>query len=265
MALTIQVIPVFKESVRVLLRIARTKPFVVLVPAVLVAVLNYFELQTLANGVGSGSIIPSVSKYLGQEVVGACILSVMAISIHRLVLLPPRDGYDGLFVQADHFACFAALASLATLLSNILIVQMALQTGGLIDIEHWPPIVSALPNVLSYGLPFCGLLLFSCLFPAIAIDAPGARLLNGVLDTRFDLHRIAALAVLCFVPGVVVSQFLSIILTLDALGPSNSWWLFVALKTIPHVMSVSLLAVAASLAFRCFANRLLDKSPHASR
>jgi hypothetical protein len=253
---TIRVVPVFLEAVRLLLRLARDNPAVLLAPAALLVAVNYLEFQVLSAGAEFPSRMTTVGKVIGLEIAGAIILAVMAIAIHRLALLPRAENFLGLFAPVGRMVQYTVLVVVAVVLSNLVIAQLAFDAFGFSDSGAWPAPFAALPQVLSYALPFGILVLCACLLPAIAIDAPGASFNNSFLDTRFHLHRIAALAAMCFLPGFVIGVVLFAYFASGAEWPPDHWKM-VMLKTVPKLVSASLLAAAASLCFRCYARRLL--------
>jgi hypothetical protein len=256
MTRTIRVLPVFIEAVRLMWRLTRDKPVIVLLPAALFAVCNYLEIQVLRADIEFTSMISKSGKIIGLEIAGAVILSVMAIAIHRLALLPRTENSLRVFAPVGRLMQYTALIVVAVVLSNLMIAQLALDAFGISNSEAWPPPLVALPQILSYAAPFGILVLCACLLPAIAIDAPGASFDNGFQDSRFHLHRIAALAAMCFLPGIVIGVLLFTFFVSGADWLPDHWKM-VALRTIPKIVSVSLLAAAASITFRCYARRLL--------
>ena len=139
MTRTIKVLPVFIEAVRLMWRLARDKPVIVLLPAVLFAVCNYLEIQVLRADIEFTSMISKSGKIIGLEIAGAVILSVMAIAIHRLALLPRTENSLRVFAPVGRLMQYTALIVVAVVLSNLMIAQLALDAFGISNSEAWPP------------------------------------------------------------------------------------------------------------------------------
>jgi hypothetical protein len=91
------------------------------------------------------------------------------------------------------------------------------------------------------------------LFPAVAIDAPGANLRNAVRDTHF--WRTVALALLIVLP-VLISLVPSILLYNFGEGFSRRWVLISVYDSAVTTLALAAAAALGSHLYRAWGNRL---------
>jgi hypothetical protein len=116
-----------------------------------------------------------------------------------------------------------------------------------LDFSPDEPLVSAivLGILLFVALAYMGLRL-AILFPAIAVDAPGATATNALADTKGHVLRIFLIFVLIYAPFVILS------LVIDSLFADDAQASAAAATFLSSVILASALPLAAVVTARIF-------------
>lgn len=146
------------------------------------------------------------------KMIGMIFLSLYSITVHRFVILgdvaahyPLAFGRRGWrFVTAGVLLTLLAIAPMLIGLPLILVVRYAAMLSGL----SWMLAAALVAAIIAVWVVLARL---SVLFPAIAIDAPGASWRNAFADTRgyaFRIFMTYAVGVLLFLLAVAIAMAL---------------------------------------------------------
>jgi hypothetical protein len=184
----------WSDTMRALTRMPATAAIAVL------CVLAHVVLAGLITrwiGAADGSALALLTSVL-LGVAWSFVVAPVYIAVHRFILLGETSGYwfapgtqrfrrfFGYMVALDLFMLLPSVVSL---------------TG------------SNSPSDIGFGLGVSIGVLLTCvrvtlLFPAVAVDAPGANLANAFADTAGNLWRIFAIGLLLSVPPFIISVLL---------------------------------------------------------
>ena len=92
------------------------------------------------------------------------------------------------------------------------------------------------------------------LFPAIAVDAPGANLGNAVRDTRF--FRALAISFVTFFPALVAGLLIEVLWEVTPVASKLGWFLYVLGIAAVSSLGFAALAAMSSHLYRAWADRL---------
>ena len=92
------------------------------------------------------------------------------------------------------------------------------------------------------------------LFPAIAVDAPGANLSNAVRDTRF--FRALAISFVTFFPALVAGLLIEVLWEVTPVASKLGWLLYVLGIAAVSSLGFAALASMSSHLYRAWADRL---------
>ena len=248
--------PVIETAViawRDALRAIEVMPVVAGVAFVLYLVMSLAILAINANPyalVGS-PWLPIIA--IGASIVQAVLLAPLAIAVHRFVLLGEKTNRYPLEPKSSRYLRFVGFAILIKILWLIPSTIQALIPGA----KDSP--------ALAAGLGIVVLVLFitviiivvrrAILFPAIAIDAPGATWSKAGLDTKGSSWRVAFIFVLTALPILVIDVPLYWLLLRPQAQPSTGSWLFFSvIAAVVGVPALSAFAAAASHIYRARAD-----------
>lgn len=170
------------------------------------------------------------------------------IAVHRLVILGERTTSYALAPSHPRFQQFFwlwAALSVATYLP-IAFTEMLSQTRGPATVSHLVAL-AAMPIVLVAVIVVT--LRLTIIFPAVAVDAPGATWANVMADTKGYVWRIFLFGLVASLPLIVPALLLG---ALVAFGTPTGSWIVSALSLIV----ISVLSVAALTLFIVVASRL---------
>lgn len=198
----------------------------------------------------------TASIVIVSAVFSAVLFAPLAIVTHRFVLLGettdryPLDPFSARYVR---FVGFAILFKLALVLPNTL---MSLQSQ-----VSQSPITIAVFSVATIVLTVAVSIVTVrriILFPAIAIDAPGATWNNARRDTKGSSWRVLFIFVCTALPNFVVSALIGVLLVLLPEFNSGVAWrvLFLLIGPVVGIPTISAFAAAASHIFRARADSL---------
>jgi hypothetical protein len=184
------------------------------------------------------------------------LLTPFLIAVHRFILLNQATGQYALAPQEPRFFRFFGWSLVITSLS---LLPAALQT--------WLGVLGS-PGVLTGILTFvimvlCFFLTFrlTILFPAIAIDAPGATAANAYADSKGNVWRIFFILFLSILPFVLFALglfFLGLISTSKDISPLRiAGQILTAIVGVPAYV---LFVAVASRLFQALGDRLNRRS-----
>jgi hypothetical protein len=196
--------------------------------------------------------LPVVS--LGSSIVQAVLLAPLAVAVHRFVLLGEITNRYPLDPGSSRYLRFVGFAILVKILW---LIPSTIQTLILGPAKDNP--------ALAAGLGILVLVLFitvviivvrrAILFPAIAIDAPGATWSNARLDTKGSSWRVAFIFVLTALPIMVIGGPLYwLVLGQQAQPSTGSWLFFSVIGAVVGVPALCAYAAAASHIYRARAD-----------
>ena len=176
------------------------------------------------------------------------------IAVHRLVILGERTTSYALAPSNPRFQLFFwwwAALSVVTYLPISLVETLA-QARGLT--AFYLIVLAGMPIVLVAIIIVT--LRLTIIFPAVAVDAPGATWRNVMADTKGHVWRIFLFSLVASLPLIVL------ILAFGALvgfrPPTGSWidsGLFILFNTVLGVVALTLFIVVASRLYMWIGNR----------
>ena len=217
---------------------------------------HYFAIVPDPVALAASGRLYTASIVIVSAVFSAVLFAPLAIVTHRFVLLGettdryPLDPFSARYVR---FVGFAILFKLALVLPNTL---MSLQSQ-----VSQSPITIAVFSVATIVLTVAVSIVTVrriILFPAIAIDAPGATWNNARRDTKGSSWRVLFIFVCTALPNLVVSALIGVLLVLLPEFNSGVAWrvLFLLIGPVVGIPTISAFAAAASHIFRARADSL---------
>lgn len=138
----------------------------------------------------------------GNETAEILLITPVLIGTHRFIILGETSPAYATAWRTDRFWRFAGLTmSLVGLLFISLIIPSLLLTR----VQPAPIALLAFVPVVSVVGVFVAMLWLSLMFPAIAVDAPHARIDNAIADIRGNVWRIFFVATIASLPLIATS------------------------------------------------------------
>jgi hypothetical protein len=193
--------------------------------------------------------VTTVSRALGMAVIEAFVTTPLLLAAHRLVILADTTSSPTTLVTRRFWRFFLLTAGiLALLYMPVLLARWARATDA-------ATMAVTVLGVIGSGAT--GLLL-SLLFPAIAVDAPGATIRNAVADLWGKVFSIFCSGLLAFLPVAVAALIMgriqdTLVEDADGLRARLTAAPFDGLMTVTTYV---LLVLVASHYFLARANRL---------
>ena len=223
----------------------------------------------LATSVASFAIIPDPyalvgSPWLpvvsiGSSIVQAVLLAPLAIAVHRFVLLGETTNRYPLEPGSSRYLRFVGFAILVKILWLIPSTIESLIPGA----ENNPAVTAGL-GIVVLALFITVIIIVvrrAILFPAIAIDAPGATWSKAGLDTKGISWRVAFIFFLTALPLLVIGGPLYWLLLTPQAQPSTASWLFFSvIGAVIGVPALCAFAAAASHIYRARADVMTRSS-----
>jgi hypothetical protein len=186
---------------------------------------------------------------LAQNAVEAFLLTPIVIAIHRLVILdkitPNYMGPIGEPIFGIFFAWLLALKILIGLPFDLL---------GVLQTFNWSPPASALAVALALIAAVGVSLRLTILFPALAVEAPGATPSHALADTKGHVLRLLALFFLALAPWLAAEIGGAPLLGRGAMITSSPLaMLALVMDGVLQTITLSLTAVIASHGFMALA------------
>jgi hypothetical protein len=248
--------PVIETAViawRDALRAIEVMPVVAGIAFVLVLVTSFASFAIIPNPyalVGS-PWLPIIS--IGASIVQAVLLAPLAIAVHRFVLLGEKTNRYPLEPKSSRYLRFVGFAILVKILWLIpsTIESLIPADSGLAGVVGIPAFVLVITVVII-------VVRRAILFPAIAIDAPGATWSKARLDTKGSSWRVAFVFVLTALPILVISglfAWLWFLLNPPPAQPSaGSFLFFSVIEAVIAIPALCAFAAAASHIYRARAD-----------
>jgi hypothetical protein len=243
----------------------------------------YYALRTnwlsalLATGILSIGLLAALiapklltTNPIGEEVVrlpiliGLCfLLTPFLLAIHRLVLLgEPATRYD-LKPSSPRFQLFFGWLSVSALIMSIpsFLAALIVPTGPVYYLGEPPAeLDSSIIVAAASVVAFLVMQRLFVLFPAIAVDAPGAIWQNAVSDTRGHLWFSLAVTILPFIPlrllGIAAASLLRFVTGTPGVLIASTLWLGVT-----SLVTLTLGSVIASRLYQLTGDRLNTTLP----
>jgi hypothetical protein len=193
---------------------------------------------------------------IGGSIVQAVLFAPLAIVVHRFVLLGETTNRYPLEPKSSrylHFVGFAILVKVLWVIPNT--IQNFPGTQDNPDLKSGLGIVAVVLTITVIIV----VVRRPILFPAIAIDAPGATWSKARLDTKGSSWRVAFIFVLTALPPLVINLLLYWLwrqLTAPTQPSTVSFLLFSVLETVVAVPTLCAFAAAASHIYRARADAM---------
>ena len=204
--------------------------------------------------------LPIVS--VGASVVQAALLAPLAIAVHRFVLLGENANRYPLEPKSSRYLRFVGFAILVKILWLIpSTIESLLPAARDID----PDVATGL-RIVAFVLVIAIVIILvrrAILFPAIAVDAPGATWSKARLDTMGSSWRVAFVFVLTALPILAINGLLAwfwLPLTPQAQLNSGSFLFFSAIEAVIAIAALCAYAAAASHIYRARADFMTVRS-----
>jgi hypothetical protein len=193
-----------------------------------------------------------------SSIVRGVLLAPLAIVVHRYVLLGeltdryPLDPFNARYVR---FTGFAVLVNVLWSLPGVI--------EGYLPYMQQTPGIGASLGIVSTAL-FVTIIIVVVrrviLFPAVAVDAPGATWSNARRDTKGSSWRVAFIMFFVALPAIIVVVVLYYIVLGAGLAHANQL-AFTVLRSLAAVPTLCAFAAAASHIFRARADNLAQPVP----
>jgi hypothetical protein len=238
---------------RDVVRAARAMPVLYLVAAIVLLAANVLDL------LGAPRLkdwpLGLLLMEIGVRVAESFLLTPFLIAIHRFILRDEVErGYPIRPLSARFERYFVWSLLLWLLMASVSLVVRPLTLGT-------PPLVGTAIELAATVIVVFVALRLSILFPAVAMDAPGASGPNAFADTGGHVIRILLILVLTVVP--VIALFLLIALAVfspDSIaGEFNAGSAaFAVALVVLQLVVYSLLVAVTSRVFQAYAKRVLE-------
>ena len=199
-----------------------------------------------------GAALQLVSIVSG--IVQSFLAAPLAIAVHRYVLLGEvATGYALDFSSPRYlrFVCFAVLVNVMLMAPNLIFTALPSDKENVA--------ISALGAIVACVLLVVLIIVAlrrAILFPAVAVDAPGASWSNARSDTKGHSWAVLFIFICTMIPVIVISLPLYWLL-MKPLGTTTSGQIvFAVISTVIQVPTVCAFAAVASHIFRALADDL---------
>jgi hypothetical protein len=175
-----------------------------------------------------------------STVLQAALLAPLAIAVHRFVLLGESTNRYPLEPWSSRYLRFAGFAILVKVLWRIPnLISLSIYLHGLAGVVEIVIFIAVVVITVRRVI----------LFPAIAVDAPGATWTNAGLDTKGSSWRVAFILILTALPAVIIAGPVYYGLLIAHWG-TDRWLLPSVVGAIIGVPTLCALAAAASHIYR---------------
>jgi hypothetical protein len=251
--------PVFQTVTTAYRDVGRVIQAMPVLTGTMIAILIAFNLASLFF-----LPVPSLGGFLSlgdlilfaAGAVQSFLLTPFLIAVHRFILLDQVTGQYALAPQEPRFFRFFGWSLVITSLS---LFPAAMQSwlGVLGSPEAFTGILTLVIMVLCFFVTFR----LTILFPAIAIDAPGATAANAYADSKGNVWRIFFIFFLTILPFVLLALglfFLGLISTSRDISPLRiAGQILTAIIGVP---AYALFVAVASRLFQALGDRLNRRS-----
>ena len=182
----------------------------------------------------------------------AALLAPLAIAVHRFVLLGEKTNRYPLEPKSSRYLRFVGFAILVKILW---LIPSTIESLISIVRDNNPALATGL-KFLAFVLVITVVIVVvrrAILFPAIAIDAPGATWSKARLDTKGSSWRVAFVFILTALPLLVINGLLAwlwLLLTPPAQPSPGSLLFFSVIEAVIAIAALCAFAAAASHIYR---------------
>lgn len=226
-----------------------------LVIIVLLIMLAFQTAEALLLPPAAGETSRTVLLHFVSSLAQGFLTVPYYIAVHRLVILGERTTSYALATSSPRFQQFFwwwAALSVVTYLPISLIALLS-QTRGLTVLSYFIILV-AVPVILIAIIIIT--LRLTIIFPAVAVDAPGATWANVMADTKGYTWRIFLFGLVASLPLIVPALVLAALVGLET--ASRSWIasvLSILFTSVLSVIALTLVIVIASRLYLWIGNR----------
>jgi hypothetical protein len=207
--------------------------------AALNKLVGFTALSQFADLPASGALA-LVALEIISTVLQAALLAPLAIAVHRFVLLGESANRYPLEPWSSRYLRFAGFAILVKVLWRIPnLISLSIYLHGLAGVVEIVIFIAVVVITVRRVI----------LFPAIAVDAPGATWTNAGLDTKGSSWRVAFILILTALPAVIIAGPVYYGLLIAHWG-TDRWLLPSVVGAIIGVPTLCALAAAASHIYR---------------
>ena len=236
------------------LRVVSAMPALAGIAFVVLLLISGANLLLLPDMLNHSKAYPPVVHILGVVtiIVQSFLLAPLAIAVHRMVLLgETTDRYtlDLSSLRYRRFVVFGILVTLLWMLPSILIDLEPHSSTGLST--AFDILVFVLLIVLAIVT-----LRRIILFPAIAVDAPGATWSNARNDTKGHSWRVLFIFVCALLPLVVMAIPLTLVGRPHFGAPGK--FVLAIVRPGLQIFGLAVCAAAASHLFKAYASRMIN-------
>jgi hypothetical protein len=186
---------------------------------------------------------------LAQNAVEAFLLTPIVIAIHRFVILDKITPNYTVPIGEPVFGIF-----FGWLLALKVLIGLPFDLLGALQTFNWSPPASALAAALALIAAVGVSLRLTILFPALAVEAPGATPSHALADTKGHVLRVLALFLLALAPWLAAAFGGLLLLDRGAMITGSPLaMLSLVMGGILQTITLSLAAVIASYAFMALA------------
>lgn len=222
-----------------LTRVGRSLGRVAVIALVIVLASDQAERLLLAPGPESGNDTTLTSYVIG--LVQTLLITPYLIAVHRLIVLDETTQSYALVPFGNrrlqlYFLCWAALSTLATapgFLPSLAAVEQPV--AGMIGFA----VLGYLAGVMVLGLRM------TLLFPAVAVDAPGANVENALVDAKGHVWRIFATGLMAGLPWMMIAYLIPSIV--GATGSGTALIVSLVRSAIAFVLLTQFVVISSRL------------------
>ena len=246
------VIAVVVMGYRDLVRVMRTLRSTVIIALLLVLAVRVAELTILAQLKQVPVLGVVVSLAVGA--VRGFLLTPFLIAVHRFVILDEITRGYVLDVHDPRFFQFFVWSLALTVFAIGALILMAL----LALVAALSVTIGVLVEIAVIAFAMIVMLRLTILFPAIAVDAPGANAPNAFADTKGHVLAIFLIFFVAFLPPTGI--YLAISVLFGTIGDPSSL-IATIVTTALSALTLPLFVALASRIFQTLADRLLSPAP----
>ena len=235
---------------RDVIRVVRTMPGLVLIATAILLPFNVLDL--LVSPHLPGSPLVQLLKEVGIRVAESFLLTPFLIAVHRFILIDEVTARYAIAPRSPRFERFFAWSVLVWLLTASVSLLRPLAAGVPTGIGIGALVVASVAVIVIS-------LRLTILFPAIAVDAPGASVSNAFADTKGHVIGILLIFLLANLPVVVFFVLLMLLFPIKAIesGFGVATIPFAVVLGVFQLVIYTTMVAAASRIFQAVAERVL--------
>lgn len=213
-------------------------------------VLNILTLTLFVDSADARTFGAEILSFLFGIVQGF-LLTPLAIAVHRFVLLGEVSGSYVLNPGEPRFMRFFLFAVLvqALMLAPSLLMVVSVATGGTMTA------IFGIASVIVFVLVMIVMVRTLILFPAIAVNAPGAAWSNALADTKGHSWTVFFTVLVTSIPAVLIVVPV-ILIWMDGETGSGARIVISLVQSLVGALSLAAFAAMASHLYAAFGTRL---------